>query len=84
MKLTLFPNPCSESKINVRIADNLQNTADSERATLVVSDIVGRVRMTTSFRNELDVTALRNGLYFLELRDQSGTRLGFAKFIISR
>ncbi|MEI6174575.1 MAG: T9SS type A sorting domain-containing protein [Bacteroidota bacterium] len=84
MKLTLFPNPCSESKINVRITDNLQNTGNSERATLIVSDIVGRVRMTTAFRNELDVTALQNGLYFLELRDQSGTRLGFAKFIISR
>lgn len=84
LKITLFPNPCPQSVIHLRIPDNLQNTFVSESATLTVSDIVGRVRMTTTFRNEIDVAALRSGIYFLELKDRSGIRLGTAKFIISR
>jgi hypothetical protein len=84
LKPTLFPNPCSGSIIYLRIPENIDNIRVSETATLTILDLIGHCILTTSFKNEVDVSALRNGLYFLELKDRSGIRLGIVKFIISR
>lgn len=84
VKLTLFPNPCSGSALYIRIPEDLDNKRVSETATITISDLVGHVRLTTGFKNEVDVAALNNGLYFLEVKDRSGIRIGLAKFILSR
>ncbi len=84
LTFTLFPNPCSENKLYIQFPENAENFRLSETAILTISDLIGRVRLTSRFTNEIDVSSLRSGLYFLELKNLSGVRIGMKKFIISR
>jgi hypothetical protein len=47
-------------------------------------DMMGRVRSQGVVSKTIDVSDLRNGLYFLELRNHAGQRTGMTKVIISR
>ncbi len=84
VKISLFPNPCSGGKLNLRTPDNIGSRSSAEAATIIISDMIGHTRLATGFANEIDVSDIGNGLYFLELKDRAGIRIGIAKFIISR
>ena len=82
--IALFPNPCSGNLLRLNIPEVINNNRIAETTHIFVTDLVGHLLSKSGFKNEIDVSALANGLYFLELRKPSGTRLGTAKFIISR
>ncbi len=84
MKITLYPNPCNTNILHLHVPGIPEQSRTSTEGTLVVSDLVGHVRMRTGYQQEIDVSALANGLYFLEIRNCSASRIGVAKFIISR
>jgi hypothetical protein len=84
LKFTLFPNPCSGNQVYLSIPGNIDDKRVSETAIIVISDLVGHLRLKTGFSNQVDVTTLPNGLYFLEIKNESGVRMGIAKFIILR
>ncbi|MEI7661147.1 MAG: T9SS type A sorting domain-containing protein [Bacteroidota bacterium] len=83
VKLFLYPNPCAGVTLHVSVPGtlDLQTLSSSE---ITVSDLVGHAVLKTSFRNELDVSSLDNGIYFLEFHDHSHLHHGVSKFIISR
>jgi hypothetical protein len=83
-KITLYPNPCSTGKLNLRIAGSGEPGHLSEGGVVVISDMIGKVRMNTAYQGSIDVSSLSNGLYFLEIRNREGIRSSVAKFIISR
>lgn len=83
LQITLYPNPCSTGTLHLRIpAGEAGKYRDG--ATIQVTDIVGKSRLTTKFTEEIDVSSLPPGIYFLAVRNHSGVRAGAAKFIISR
>ena len=84
LKITLYPNPCNSGVLHLRIPDASEKTRMDAGGNLVISDLVGRVRIKTAYQKEIDVSSLSNGIYFLEVRNHSGVRDGIAKFIISR
>jgi hypothetical protein len=84
VKLSLFPNPCPGSTLHLRIPEGINTQQISEMSTISISDLIGHTLVKTGFRNEIDVSSLDNGIYFLEIRGQSGIRYGISKFIISR
>jgi hypothetical protein len=40
--------------------------------------------MRTPYQGQIEVGSLSNGLYFVEVRNRAGARVGVTKFIISR
>ncbi|MDP4763403.1 MAG: T9SS type A sorting domain-containing protein [Salibacteraceae bacterium] len=78
--LQVFPNPAS-SQIAVRISENTANNA-----TLQLRDLLGKVIMQTTVRNNtgindviLDISSLNSGIYMLELIN--GNSIESTKFI---
>ena len=84
LKLFLYPNPCTNGILHIRIPANFDKQQILETSTFTVSDLVGHVMLKSTFSSEIDVRSLASGIYFLELRDSPGNHLGVAKFIISR
>ncbi len=84
LKLTVYPNPCSGGTLQVRVQENSETGPVNESATITITDMVGHARIKTGYKTAIDVAGLNAGLYFLELKDRSGIRLGMVKFIISR
>ena len=79
-KLSLYPNPCSGSLLHLAISGKFTDA----NAMLTVTDLLGHPVLRTGFTRELNVSALANGIYFLEFRDPAGGRHSVSKFIISR
>lgn len=84
MKISVYPNPCTSGKLNVRIPEAQGQKKNLETADILICDMVGHLRVKTRYREEIDVNSLGSGLYFLEVRDRTGTRVAITKFIISR
>ena len=81
-KVTLFPNPV-EGKLNLRIA------GQEEMLDLEVRDVTGQLvvsdRLTGLQNNDtrqVDVTTLRNGIYFIRL--SNGNRMFTGKFVVQQ
>jgi len=83
-KITIYPNPCNTSLLHIRIPESSNNNRIFEGGSLIISDLIGHIRLKTGYQNEIDVSYLASGFYFLEVKDRSGNRVGIAKFIISR
>ncbi|MFZ4521925.1 MAG: T9SS type A sorting domain-containing protein [Bacteroidales bacterium] len=81
--LTVYPNPCSSGTLHINNPISSGNIRFSGDCILTISDLVGHVHLRTGYQNEIDVNSLSRGLYFLEIRNPSGMRIGVAKFIIS-
>ncbi len=84
IKITIYPNPCGSGMLHLGIAGSYGQNKTVEDATIFIADMMGRIRMKTAFQEDVDVSALANGLYFLEIRNRAGMRAGISKFIISR
>ncbi|MEI7897546.1 MAG: T9SS type A sorting domain-containing protein [bacterium] len=84
LKITVYPNPCNTGTLRILIPGSVEKSRISGCGTITISDMIGHTRVKTAFRNEVDVTALAPGLYFMEISDCSGIRIGVSKFIISR
>ncbi|MDP1623676.1 MAG: T9SS type A sorting domain-containing protein [Bacteroidales bacterium] len=84
LKITVFPNPCTTNMMSVRFPELTDNNEISKGCTMIIYDLIGNIRVNTEFRQVTDVSSLANGLYFLEVRNRSGIRVGSTKFIISR
>ena len=84
LKITIYPNPCSSGMLSFQIPESTRHDLISQGGTLFISDLIGQVRMKTPYQNEIDVSSLTTGLYFLEVRNRAGSRVGVTKLIISR
>jgi hypothetical protein len=82
--ITIYPNPCNTGALHLLAPESLEHRRVSEDGIIIISDLLGHVRVKTGYRKEIDVSSLANGLYFLEIRDRSDMRVGLSKFIISR
>ena len=84
LKITVYPNPCSSGMLSFQIPESTRHDLISQGGTLFISDLIGQVRMKTPYQDEIDVSSLATGLYFLEVRNHAGSRVGVTKLIISR
>jgi hypothetical protein len=84
LKVTLYPNPCHSGTLHIHLPNSTETTLSTENGQILISDLVGHLRLKTGYTHEVDVSTLANGLYFLEIRSHTGIRTGVAKFIISR
>ncbi|MCX6267318.1 MAG: T9SS type A sorting domain-containing protein [Bacteroidetes bacterium] len=83
-KVIVYPNPCHTGVLHLRLPDSYEKRRLPGDGKILVYNLIGKVQLTTGYRNEIDVSSLTNGLYFLEIKDRSGIRVGGSKFIISR
>jgi hypothetical protein len=84
LKIGVYPNPCNTGILSLRITGYSEQNKITSGGTLVITDLIGHIRIRTAYQEKIDVSSLGNGLYFLELKDQSGKHAGVVKFIISR
>jgi hypothetical protein len=84
LKISIYPNPCNSGILHLRVPEATGMGFHQGTGQILISDIVGHLRLKTSFTSEINVSALSSGIYFLEIRDRTGIRVGFAKLIISR
>jgi hypothetical protein len=84
LKITLYPNPCSTGRLRLGLQASESGRYRSENASILVTDMVGRIRLKTAYSDEIDVSTLPGGLYFLMICDHAGVRAGVSKFIIAR
>jgi hypothetical protein len=84
LKITLYPNPCSNGRLHLGIHAPESGRYRSENTNILVTDMVGRIRLKSPYSDEIDVSSLPGGLYFLMICDHAGVRAGVSKFIISR
>ena len=82
--IKIYPNPCSTGTLHIRVPGSAESTLSAGNYEIVVSDLLGHVRLRTAYSSTADVSSLANGLYFLEVRNRAGIRTGTSKFIISR
>lgn len=80
--LTLYPNPCTAQTLNLRIPEHTHPSLQG--ATLTVFNLFGQPLLRQPYKTTVDVSTLSNGLYFMEMKDQQGMRLGVSRFIIAR
>jgi hypothetical protein len=83
-KIILYPNPCNTGMLHLQLPESSDRSNLAEEATLLITDLVGHKRIESRFQKDLNVSTLPGGLYFLEVRDRKGMRMGVGKFIISR
>jgi hypothetical protein len=83
-KIILYPNPCNTGILHLQLPGSQDYSNFDDGATLLITDLLGHKRIESGFQRNLDVISLAGGLYFLEVRDRKGMRLGVGKFIISR
>jgi hypothetical protein len=77
IEVSVYPNPC---------ADQLNIKADSRNLTYAIFDLEGRKKMSGALDIEsINTTSLRNGIYFLALRDLESNETLFEKtFFVMR
>jgi hypothetical protein len=80
--VALFPNPV-EGKLNIRISGK------EEQVDLEVRDVTGQLVISDKFTGlqadntrQVDVTGLRNGIYFIRL--MNGNRTFTGKFVVQQ
>ncbi len=83
-KLFIYPNPCCGNTLHLRLSPGTATTEGAVSRMVTVTDLLGHVVLKGHVNSDLDVSSLRDGLYFLRLSDSSGSHYGSAKFIISR
>ena len=82
-RIAVFPNPCTGNTLNIKTADDFpEKTGDL--SFFFIHDMMGRVLSQGTVAKTIDVSNLRNGIYFLEIRNRSGYRTGTTKILISR
>jgi hypothetical protein len=84
IKMAVYPNPCRTGTLHINLPESNINTGDLENSTLVITDLMGQVRLKSSYRAAIEVSSLPNGLYLIETRNRSGIRIGVSKFIIAK
>jgi len=80
-KLTIYPNPCQGSAIQVGIQG--ENSSPTEKYTFSIINLFGQVVSSGRFKNSTDISNLPDGLYFFELKSSSGISLSTGKFIVA-
>lgn len=83
-RITIYPNPCNSGMLHLRLNESPDMKRVVEDAILVIHDLVGQVRFKSTYHQDVDISRLANGLYFLELKTRAGVRIGISKFIVSR
>ncbi len=80
-KLIVYPNPVKGQHLFIKNSgENLK--ADTE---IIISDIAGKVIYRSSYSNQIDVSALANGIYFLQLNSDNNLKPAQStRFIIAR
>jgi enamine deaminase RidA (YjgF/YER057c/UK114 family) len=78
----------SMSVFPVPVSNELNVVFDNSGATIArVYDMLGNVVLTTSFHNNsnrISTSSMANGLYLIELSDETNGIIGTAKFVVSR
>ncbi len=78
-QLNLFPNPANSGIIYIRESNPNLSGLDAG-----IFDITGKMVLVAPFDNQIDVSALRPGIYFLRVNDPTYQKQYFARFIITR
>ncbi len=84
LKITVYPNPCSSVTLSIHTPETTEKSNIAEDGSVIITDLIGNLRLKTGYSKQIDVSSLSNGLYFLEIRSRAGIRMAVTKFIISR
>ncbi|MEI7983624.1 MAG: T9SS type A sorting domain-containing protein, partial [Bacteroidota bacterium] len=79
----VYPNPCTTGRVTINIPEMFLSGQVSATSMLTVYNLFGQQVLNSRITNNLDVSLLRGGVYFIALTDGSGMRLGVSKLIIS-
>ena len=75
-EIEVYPNPAS-SVISIKLADGSVNT---EKYSIKIVDVVGREILTEKYKEEIDISHLEKGIYFLSLF-QNNSLVGTKKVV---
>jgi len=79
--LFVYPNPLKGQQLFIKNSDE----GFMHEAEIIITDIAGKVVYRLSYSDEIDVSALANGIYFLQLnRGNNSKPAKGARFIIAR
>jgi len=84
VQMIVYPNPCSTGILHLSFTEPDEKEGISENDMVLISDMIGQMRIRQGYQQAIDVSSLSSGLYFLEVTNRSGIRTGVTKFIISR
>jgi hypothetical protein len=77
--LNLFPNPLTE-KAQLEIKCGAQTTFNISIYSVLGNEVM-RFNAESNSKNEIDLSALDNGSYFLKLEDKEGKKISVLKFV---
>ncbi|MEI6434333.1 MAG: T9SS type A sorting domain-containing protein [Bacteroidota bacterium] len=83
VRMSVYPNPCSGNALQVKIRNATNNRAESS-VQFSILDLTGRINLKGDVTGAIDVSSLCNGIYFLEVKNHSGMRIGITKVIIAK
>lgn len=78
--LRVYPNPVKEQTLFIR-TDQKQPSPDSE---IIITDVTGKIIVQSIYSQEIDVSGLANGIYFLQMITNHNSKPATARFIIAR
>jgi hypothetical protein len=79
--LSLWPNPCAGGKLNLK--RNSSTTSSARQEKIVISDLSGRTVMSLPYTEQVDVSKLRHGIYFISVSGSVGRNPEVKKLIIA-
>jgi hypothetical protein len=78
----IFPNPLKDGKLNISIKNNgIQNEKDYK---ISIINILGSVVYQSAFKPSIEVDALQNGIYFVNISNSKTKQQQVKKLIIAR
>ena len=80
--LLIYPNPCSAGSLHLELTGKQSSSCSDFR--IRVTDLPGRIVISSLYTGTLDVSALQQGLYIVQISDSSGKLITARKLIISQ
>jgi hypothetical protein len=78
-KLNIFPNPVRHNILNIESTESFLHGSQ-----IIIIDISGKIVARYQPQHTLDVSSLKNGIYFLQIRNEEGQQLKTSRFILAR
>jgi len=80
-ELQVFPNPCSDGILNLRL--NTGGTSSAQSYKISISNLTGQTVYSSKYTEKLDLTSLNQGIYILYLTGPDGVKSAYRKIIIT-
>jgi len=81
--LLIYPNPCYSSTLQVEVSGAAYSGPAVDKAFITIYNLFGQVMYRDRFSRTIEVSALPNGFYYLEIADSQHHPLSKGKFIIA-